>query len=594
MKILGISHDVLICSAAVVVDGQVVAAIAEERLDRQKQSRVFPTLAIQHCLKESGLTLAEIDEIAVAWNPAIEMETMPSGFLSARRWRTEHLAQVPARLMQLLKAPAQDAVTLVGAARGFPPITYINHYHAHIGNALMVCPHDEVAVMVMDGRGERQTSLLAAYRRGELLPLVEVEYPHSLGLFYGAITQFLGFKPDSDEWKVMALAAYAEAENELTEPLRKLVSIADDGSFELDLSFFSFYNFSAQRMYSDGFIRVFGEPRDRNGPLTERDHKLAAAMQRVFEEKMAELATILHERTGLDRVTVSGGCFMNSVFNGKFTQLTPFKEAYISNAPDDSGTSVGAAVYLYLTRTGEHLREPVRDTYWGPEFTDEECLDVAQRFRLPGVEVVEDPSVRAAQDLADGRIVGWFQGRMEFGQRALGHRSILLDPRREDGKDVVNAAVKFREGFRPFAPATLAERVDEWFDCPPGTRVPFMERVLMFRSDRRDRVPAVVHVDGSGRVQTVERDLTPRFYRLIERFEKLTGVPIVLNTSFNLNGEPIVCAPEDAIRTFYTCALDVLYLGNVRITKLSESHNPDAMVATSESREEPSYAAQDL
>jgi carbamoyltransferase len=494
------------------------------------------------------------------------METIPGGYLAARRWRTEHMEQVPARFMQLLGAKAKDALTLVGSSRGCPPITYINHYHAHIGNALMMCPHDEVALLVMDGRGEKQTSLLAAARGLDVEPLCEVDFPHSLGLFYGAVTQFLGFKQDSDEWKVMALAAYADADNELLAPLQRLIRVADDGTFELALEYFAFYNFFDRREYSDRFVARFGPPRGRNGPITDRDKKLAAAMQRVFEESVAKIAAALHRRTGLDRIAVSGGCFMNSVFNGKIAQVTPFRECFLSSCPDDSGTSVGAALYLHALRTKER-GEVVRHSYWGPAYTDEECLDAVRRYKIPGAEVVADPPARAAEDLAAGRIVGWFQGRMEFGQRALGNRSILLDPRRNDGKDVINAAVKFREGFRPFAPAILAERIADYFECPPGTRVPFMERVLMFRPERRREIPAVVHEDGSGRVQTVEREHTPRFHALIEAFEARTGVPIVLNTSFNLNGEPIVCAPEDALRTFYTCALDVLYLGNVRIAK---------------------------
>ncbi|AKT37586.1 carbamoyltransferase family protein [Chondromyces crocatus] len=569
MKILGICHDVLICSAAVVVDGRVTAAIPEERLDRQKQSRVFPRLAIQRCLEMSGLKLTDIDEIAVAWNPAIDMETIPSGYLNARRWRTEHLSQVPARFMQLLGTKAEEAFTVQGGARDCPPITYLNHYHAHLGNALMVCPHEETAVLVMDGRAEKQTSLLGVARGASFETLCEVNFPHSLGLFYGTITQFLGFTPDSDEWKVMALAAFAEEDNELIEPLRRLIQVNEDGSFELALEYFAFYNFFERRMYSERFVQRFGAPRARNAPLTQRDYKLAAAMQCVFEETMTSIATILHRRTGLDRLAVSGGCFMNSVFNGKITQVTPFKECFLSSCPDDSGTSIGAALFLHAQRTANASapREVVRHSYWGPSFSDEACLEAARRYRLPNVEVVSDPSTRAAEDLANGRILGWFQGAMEFGQRALGNRSILLDPRREDGKAVVNAAVKFRESFRPFAPAILAERVADWFECSPETRVPFMERVLMFRPERRAHVPAVTHADGSGRLQTVEHDVSPRFHALISAFEQRTGVPIVLNTSFNLNGEPIVCAPEDAIRTFYTCALDVLYLGNVRIAK---------------------------
>jgi carbamoyltransferase len=567
MKILGICHDVLICSAAVVVDGEIVSAIPEERLDRQKQSRVFPTLAVQRCLKEARLSLADIDEVAVGWNPAIELETTPSGYLSARRWRTEHLSQVPARLMQLMGTGASRDLTVGGASQGCPPVTFVNHYDAHVGNGFFLSPYEEAAVAVIDGRAERQTSLLGRGAGTEVEALAEVRFPHSLGLFYGAVTQFLGFKPDSDEWKVMALAAFAPAHNEYYEPLRQLIRVFEDGTFEVALEWFEYANFFDRRMYSDKFERRFGKPRGPGEPLEPRHERLAAATQRVFEEVATDLLTTLHRRTGLDRLVVSGGCFMNSVYNGKIPAATPFKEVFVTSCPDDSGTAVGAAAWLHARRTRERPPRAMKHNYWGPQWTDAECLDVARRFRLPNVAVVDDPAAAAAADLAGGKILGWFQGRMEFGQRALGNRSILLDPRRRDGKDVVNAAIKFREAFRPFAPSILAERVAEWFECAPGTTVPFMERVLMFRPERREQVPAVVHADGSGRLQTVDREASPRYFALIQAFEKLTGVPIVLNTSFNLNGEPIVCSPEDAIRTFYTCALDVLYLGSVRISK---------------------------
>ncbi|CAN5428744.1 carbamoyltransferase [soil metagenome] len=566
MNILGICHDVYICSAAVVVDGVVVSAIPEERLDRKKLSSVFPVLAVQRCLDEAGMTLGDIDEIAVAWNPAIDIQTTPAGYLSSRRWRTEHLQQVPARIAMLAGTPANGEMTLTNVARGVPPVTFVDHYHSHIGNAFLTCPADPVAFLVMDGRGETLTSQMGVARGADLEVFSEVHFPHSLGLFYGTITQFLGFKHDSDEWKVMALASYADPDNPITDRLRKLITVHEDGRFELALEYFEYFNYFDRRQFSDRFVGEFGPPRLRHEPITAEHQMLASAMQQVFEETVTRIATALHQRSGLDQVILSGGCFMNSVFNGKVDRLTPFKTAAITSCPDDSGTSIGAALFLHNMRSGE--RPPTAGhNYWGPEYSDAACLDTVQRYKFGLAEVVDEPSRRAAEDLADGRIIGWFQGRMEFGQRALGNRSILLDPRREDGRDVVNAAVKFREAFRPFAPAILAERVSEWFECPPETRVPFMERVIMFRPEKRSEVPAVVHVDGSGRLQTVEREDNPRYYDLIEHFSELTGVPIVLNTSFNLNGEPIVCTPDDAIRTFSTCGLDVLYLGNVRVSK---------------------------
>jgi len=567
MNVLGICHDVLTCAAALVSDGKVVSAIPEERLDRVKHSRVFPSLAIQRCLEMGGLTLSHVDEISVAWNPGIELETIPSGYLSARRWRTEHLMQVPARFMQLLGSSATEEMMIKGAAQGCPPITFVNHYDAHVGNAFFASPFDEAGILVLDGRAEKQTSLLAIGRGTRIERLSEVLFPHSLGLFYGTITQLLGFKPDGDEWKVMALASYASGANEYYPILKQLITIADDGSFEMALDHFEYYNFFDRRMYSDKLVKKLGPARNKTEPLTERHEKIAAAMQRVFEESVTDILRRLHARTGLDQLAVAGGCFMNSVYNGKIEEQTPFKDVFIGSSPDDSGTAVGAALWLAAQRSGKRAPEPVHHNYWGPEYTDVQCLDVARRFRITSAQVVDDPSARAAKDLVDGKIIAWFQGRMEFGQRALGNRSILLDPRRKDGKDVVNAAIKFREGFRPFAPAILLEKTHEWFECAPGTKVPFMERVLRFRPEKRELVPAVVHVDGSGRLQTVDRDSASRYRALIEAFDKLTGVPVVLNTSFNLNGEPIVCSPEDALRTFYTCALEVLYLGNVRITK---------------------------
>lgn len=567
MRVLGISHDVLICSAALVEDGRVLFAVPEERLDRVKQSRGFPVRAIEECLSQTGMSWDDIDEIAIGWNPGIDAETTPQSFIAQRRWRTEHFQQVPTRLLQMTGRSAADLISVDRLWQGAPKITYVDHYLAHVGNAVFLSPYDECAVAVLDGRGERKTGLLARARGSAVEVLEEIDFPHSIGLVYGAVTQFLGFRPDSDEWKVMALASYAEANNEYLEPMRQLVRVDDRGRFQVALEYFEYFNFWDRRMYSDRFVGTFGEPRRREDELTERHQRIAAALQKVFEDTLAAILTRLHERTGLPQVVATGGCFMNSVFNGKLTAMTPFRDSFLTSCPDDSGTSVGAALYVCAQRTGKRPSVAATHNYWGRSFSDEECVAACERFKLPGVEIVADPAAGAADDLVAGKLVGWFQGRAEFGQRALGNRSILADPRREDAKDLVNAAVKYRESFRPFAPAILADRAAEYFECEPGVQVPFMEKVLMFREERREEVPAVVHVDGTGRLQTVDTETSPRFRRLIECFHERTGIPIVLNTSFNLNGEPIVYAPEDAVRTFYSCGLDVLYLGSCRISK---------------------------
>jgi carbamoyltransferase len=365
----------------------------------------------------------------------------------------------------------------------------------------------------------------------------------------------------------MALGSYADPDNPYYDDVASLVHVGEDGRFSLALEFFEFYNLVDSRMFSDRFVERFGAPRRRDTEIEPRHQQLAAATQRVFEVSVAKVLTSLHERTGLNDVALSGGCFMNSVFNGKVEELTPFSRSFVSSCPDDSGTSVGAALFLEAQLTGAKAARPPQHNYWGPSYSDAACLAAAEKYRLPGVEVVDDPSSRAARDLVDGRIVAWFQGGMEFGQRALGNRSILLDPRREDGKDVINAAIKYRESFRPFAPAILAERVDEWFECPPETRAPFMERVLMFRKDKRDEVPAVVHADGSGRLQTVEAGHAPRYRALIQEFDRLTGVPIVLNTSFNEN-EPIVETPAQALDCFLRTRMDVIVLNDTMIRRV--------------------------
>ncbi len=567
MRILGLCHDVFICSACIIADGQIVCAIPEERLDRVKQSRHFPVAAVNRCLEQAGLTIAQIDEIAVAWNPAIELETIPDGYLDARRWRVEHMTQVPGQFMQIAAAKAASKFTVSDLWNGSPPITYIDHYLAHVGNAFFLSPYDSAAILILDGRGERQTGLLAAGRGTEIEILDEVDFPHSIGLFYSAVTQFLGFRPDRDEWKVMALSCYADWDNPYYTELSKIVEVDERGRFSLDLHFFEFYNFWDRRMYSDKLLGILGRPRTRNEEISERHQQIAAALQKVFEEKVAEILGHLHRRTGLETVVLSGGCFMNSAFNGKISSLTPFKNSFISSCPDDSGTSVGAAALLYAQRTGKRIHQDSLHNYWGIEFSDQECESTVRRYKLPKAEVLSDPAEAASMDLIQGKLVGWFQGKAEFGQRALGNRSILADPRRAEMKDIINASVKFRESFRPFAPAILAEDVSDYFECEAGFKVAFMERVLRFRSNKTELVPAVVHCDGTGRVQTVEQESSPKFYALLRHFKEKTGIPIVLNTSFNLNGQPIVNSPDDAIRTFYSCGLDVLYLGNVRISK---------------------------
>lgn len=567
MLVIGMANDIWLSSAAIVRDGEVIGAIAEERLNRQKLYKGFPALAMKECLKLAGATIQDVDHIVIGWNPARHMEFHNYRASNNSRWRPEVLYGVPNMILGHTGTKSGEWVDTRMDNLG-PRIVYYDHHLCHAANAFYLSGWQDAAFFTADGRGERSgTSWGVGNKDGGLKQLGEVRLPHSLGLFYGAITQFLGFTPSSDEWKVMALASYGKPDNEFYNLLRPLITVDRKRmQFYIDQRMFSFSHleYSGGKYYTDYFAEVFGTPRKRDGEYEQRHKDLAWAMQRVFEEVMTEMLTELHARTGQKRVVMAGGCMMNSVFNGKVSQVTPFEDVFISSCPDDSGIAVGAALLGYYTQAEKPVFKKHEHNYWGPSF-DDQILPALKGYKLKYTKL-ENPAKAAADLLTEGMLVGWYQGRMEFGQRALGNRSILGDPRREDIKDIVNSAVKFREGFRPFAPAILAHKVGDWFE-DSSQKVPFMERVLLFKDEVKSKVPGVVHADGSGRLQTVEREHNGRFFDLITEFEKNTGVPIVLNTSFNLNGEPIVCTPNDAIRTFFSCGLDVLIIGDYMLRK---------------------------
>jgi carbamoyltransferase len=367
----------------------------------------------------------------------------------------------------------------------------------------------------------------------------------------------------------MALSAYAtdkRMNEEYYKKIRGLVSVDNNGTFEMDLSFFMHFLQDQSGYSSSKLIQLIGPTRENNDELTERHYAIAHAVQKVTEDILTQMLNWLYEQTGLERVTVSGGTFMNSLFNGKIRDKTDFKEVFISSCPDDIGTSIGAALYVYNHLLGNKKRYVQKHNYYGPEFSNNEVRETLDRYKVK-YESVDNITEYTAKLLAEGYLIGWFQGRMEYGERALGNRSILADPRDSSMKDKINAAVKYRESFRPFAPSILYEKTGEYFEIPDSVGVPFMEQICKVKKEKQEEIPAVVHKDGTGRLQTVKKDINARFYDLIKSFYGITGVPVVLNTSFNLNGEPIVCSPNDAIRTFYTCGLDYLVMGNYVIKK---------------------------
>jgi len=552
-------------SSALLLNGDVVFAVEEERLTREKRTRNFPMMGVREALKRTGLGIGDIDAFAVAWNPAINLEPLNLAQSQRTRYMGEFLYSVPNYLMSLKEDNAalitQQIVEFLDHTE--LKIYYVTHHLSHAAT-FFFSPFERAAIMTIDGFGEKDCIVFAEGEGNKLRTLWSQEYPHSLGSFYSAMTEFIGFKPDNDEWKLMGASSYGDRDR-YYDQLQKTFHLKDEGGFELDLSYFNHYQFHRPLMYSPKLAKLLGiEPNERNNPLTQDYYDLAAAVQRATEDIYLHLLKQLQERTGLDNIVLAGGVVYNSVANGKVLNETPFKDVFIPPVPDDSGGALGAAFYMQHQVWDRPREYVMTSNYLGPGYDSDAIRDHLTNHKIKFSEL-DDPAHAAAELVASGKIVGWFQGRLEFGDRALGNRSIIADPRDAGMKDKVNNTVKFREPFRPFAPSILVDCIDEYFvDAVPA---PFMEKVFPIQVDKHEVIPAVTHVDGTGRLQTVSKEANPLYWRLIDEFRKITDVPVVLNTSFNLKGEPIVCSPQDAVRTFYSSGLDALILGDFLVEK---------------------------
>lgn len=561
MNILGVggySHD---SAAALVCDGELVAGVAEERLTRVKHQGGAPRKAAEYCLEAAGLTIEDVDHIGVYMRPALRL---------ARR--------LPYRVTQMVHSPLYSAGFMayemahnagyVWGMRGLrgkrTRLHYMEHHPAHAASAFLVSPFDEAALLSIDYVGEWAATWAGVGHDTRMTRLRSISYPDSLGVFYSAITDYLGFLRASDEYKVMGLASYGEPE--YYDEFRKVVCVQPDGWYRLDRSWFVCHYLPGSMLgyFSKKFLARFGPARRKGEPVETRHRNIAASAQRVLEEAALGIAGWLHRQTGLKRLCLAGGVGLNCAMNGRLLRESPFDEIFVPPASGDDGIAIGAAYQLHHALTGAPRKFVMRDARLGPSYTNE-----AIRTFLDGAKLIyEMPASieeRVADLLAAGKIVGWFQGRMEFGPRALGSRSILADPTRPDMQDLLNRYVKHREEFRPFAPSVLVERAGEYFEnC---TSSPFMLFVYPVIGPKRAQIPAVTHVDGTARVQTVSKDIDPRYYRLIQAFEKRRGVPMVVNTSFNVMGEPIVNTPADAVRCFYSTGMDALALGDYLLVK---------------------------
>jgi len=569
-NILGLNAFGFNTASAILVDGQCVFAVEEERLVRDKRTRRFPVQGIRQGLAHAGLSFEDVDTVAIAWNPAVNLEVHAAAQSARPRYLPEMFYSVPSHLMTL----GHKDTEVVGARQSIDfadgreiAIDYVNHHTAHAGS-FFVSEFDEAAILTVDAFGEKNCISFAHGTGNRLETLWTQDFPHALGSFYSAMTDYCGFAPQNDEWKLMGASSYGD-DARFYKELRALFRLDDERGFALDIERFNFHQFHRPGFYNNGLVGTIGiPPNGRDVPLTQEYYDLAASAQRVAEEVYLHLLRQLHAQTKLKNVVIAGGVALNCVANGKVVADTPFENLFVPPVPDDSGGSLGAACYVHCHVNGGDRNYVMRSNYLGPGFNDAEIAEALRKYKVRHVHL-DNPAVTAAGLIQEGNIIGWFQGRLEFGDRALGNRSILADPRVPEMKDRVNDTIKYREPFRPFAPAMLAEAVDDWFEGASPT--PFMEKAFTIREARRAAIPAVTHVDGTGRLQTVSADQNPLFHDLISAFERATGVPIVLNTSFNLKGEPIVCTPEDAIRTFYSCGLDALIVGNFLIQKEADT-----------------------
>ena len=565
--VVGLNHGEINSSAAILRDGLVIAGSPEERFNRQKRTKAFPTAAVEFCLEQAGVSLRDCAAVAQAWNPAALWHKFNPLISGARIRREDYFYSVPDNLLQLAGRRESEWVCLNSDVEELPPVYYVLHHRTHAANAFYLSPFEEAAILTCDHRGEYECTTWGKGTDAKIETFARQTLPDSLGLFYAAYTQLLGYRYDSDEWKVMALSAFdVDARREI-EAIRSTLRVSDEGGLELDQSYYPGSLVEAPKLYSRRLIELLGGREGMAGEEADDWHRrIAVAMQTVAEEIAVKMLTALWDRTRCPNVTLGGGFFMNSVFNGKLLDATPFRDLYISYAPADVGNSIGAGLYVTHMILGKKRYFQDAPSAIGPEFSDDDIERTLIRRKI-SYSTPDNMAGKVAELLADGEIVSVFNAKMEFGERALGNRSILADARRNEMKDKINSAIKYRESYRPFAPAILEERVREYFDVPQGFTCRYMEKVVPIKPERRSEIAAVSHVDGSGRVQTVSEKENSFFYDVIKSFGARTGTPVVLNTSFNVNGEPIACSPDDALTTFFNSGLEYLALGRYLVSK---------------------------
>ncbi len=556
LNVLGIScyyHD----SAAVLLkEGSIVAAVEEERFTRKKHDNSFPSNAVNYCLEKGDLEEKDVDYVVFHEKPVTKfmriLQTFVDVFPRGFKFFRESMPDWVNRKLVVRSEIQKNLEEFDGK------ILFSKHHLSHASAAFHPSPFEEAAIVTLDGVGEWTTTGISKGKDKKIETLKKIDFPHSIGLLYSTVTSFLGFMVNNDEYKIMGLASYGEPvyEQDLKE---NVVYLKEDGSYELNMDYFSFR--SSQKMWSQNFEELLGKPRQPDAKITKRDKDLAASLQKITEELVLNIVERAHELTDQKNLCMSGGVALNSSCNGMLRKKSSFEKIWVQPAATDAGDALGAATYLYNHVLDKKRIPAMNHVYLGPGFSNDEIkktLDEqgANYRRMEDQELVEEVSSL----LEDFKVVSWFQGRMEWGPRALGNRSILGNPKKQETMDIINKKVKHREDFRPFAPSVLEEKAEDYFDITYQS--PYMLFVFDVKQDKRNEIPAVTHVNGTSRIQTVDRKTNPLYHRLIERFGEKTGTPVVLNTSFNVKGEPIVLSPKDAYRCFSKTGIDHMAIGN--------------------------------
>ena len=570
MIILGIScyyHD---SSVAIIKDGVLVAAVQEERFLRKKHYFGFPFESINYCLDEAGVSINDVDYVGFYEKPMLKLERVLSQHFEMFPWSFKAFYNAaPSWINEKLGVTK----TLRKKLKYKGDVLFIEHHMAHAASSYLVSPFQEAAVLTADGVGEWSTTTWGVAKGNDIELLKQIKFPHSIGLIYSAITAYLGFSVNNSEYKVMGLSAYGEMDknkNQYYPLFKKVIDIKDDGSYKLDMSYFTYHY--KDRMPSKKLCALLGGPVNKSGEeMTQRHKDISAALQLVTEEVILKMLKHAHKETGCDNVVLAGGVALNSVLNGKILKNTPFKNVWIQPDAGDGGTSIGVAYYIYNTILGNERNYVFNNVYLGPAYSTEEIKDFLDKNNINYKQFESNDELiqNTARLLWANNVVGWFHGRMEWGPRALGARSILSNPCSKDMQAILNQKVKHREKFRPFAPVVCIEDALKYFECdsPVPESTDFMLMVYPIREEYRGKIPAVTHVDGSGRLQTIKREQNSLYYDLIKEFGKLSGIPILTNTSFNIRGEPIVCTPSDAYKCMMGTGIDYLVMDNFLIKR---------------------------